>query len=195
MTPEQETPILSIEHWNYQMAKEVGHPEIGEIGMFVDVAVFRRDGEIVGVRKIKQLKIHWEKFKKDEIYAAEMLASAEKLIEGREASGRVLRVFSYWKDYFLKDYEKGPNEASRRALFETLDTPGLNQAQVNLKGLDRGISGQIAEALIEVSEPYLREVVEEFSKGKAGDSLEALNFLDPRAKRILSAAKRKLNPR
>ena len=35
MTPEQETPILSIEHWNYQMAKEAGHPEMGELGQFI----------------------------------------------------------------------------------------------------------------------------------------------------------------
>jgi len=80
MTPEQETPILSIEHWNYQMAKEAGHPEMGELGIFVDVAVFKRDGEIFKVQKVKELKIEWERFKRDEAYASEILRAAEQLL-------------------------------------------------------------------------------------------------------------------
>ena len=80
MTPEQEAPVLSIEHWDYQMARKAGHPEIGEIGMFVDVAVFKRDREVVKVRKIKELKIEWERFKRDEEYASDILRKAEELL-------------------------------------------------------------------------------------------------------------------
>ena len=80
MSPEQETSILAIEHWNFQMASQAGHPEVGEIGMYVDVAVFRRDGEIVRVQKVKELKIHWERFKNDEAYASEVLRAARELL-------------------------------------------------------------------------------------------------------------------
>lgn len=42
MSPEQEPPVLTIEHWNYQMAKDAGHLEVADMGMFVDVAVLRQ---------------------------------------------------------------------------------------------------------------------------------------------------------
>lgn len=80
MTPEQEAPALSIEHWNYQMAKDAGHPEIGEMGMFVDVAVFKRDGEVIRVRKVKELKIEWERFKTDGEYASGVIKAAKDLL-------------------------------------------------------------------------------------------------------------------
>lgn len=80
MTSEQETPVLSIEHWNYQMAKDAGHPEMGELGIFVDIAVFKRDGEILRVQKVKELKIEWERFKRDEEYASGILKAARELL-------------------------------------------------------------------------------------------------------------------
>lgn len=81
MSPEQEPSVFTIEHWNYQMAMDAGHPEVAEMGMFVDVAVLRQKEEIVCARKIKELKIEWERFKRDEEYAREILQVAEALIE------------------------------------------------------------------------------------------------------------------
>jgi hypothetical protein len=80
MTPEQDAPVLSIEHWNYQMAKDAGHPEMGELGMFVDVAVFKREGEVFRVQKVKELKIEWERFKRDEAYAAQIIKAAKEIL-------------------------------------------------------------------------------------------------------------------
>jgi len=80
VTPEQEIPVLSIEHWNFQMANAAGYPQVGEMGMFVDVAVFKSDGEIIRVQKVKELKIEWERFKRDEEYASEVLRAAEQLL-------------------------------------------------------------------------------------------------------------------
>ena len=80
MSPEQDAPVLSIEHWNYQMASAAGYPQVGEMGIFVDVAVFKSNGEIIKVQKVKELKIEWERFKKDEGYAAEVLRTAEQLL-------------------------------------------------------------------------------------------------------------------
>ena len=80
MTPEQETPVLSIEHWSFQMARNAGHPEVGEMGIYVDVAVVRENDRISGVRKIKELKIEWERFKRDEKYASHILRKAEELM-------------------------------------------------------------------------------------------------------------------
>ena len=80
MTPEQDAPVLSIEHWNYQMASAAGYPQVGEMGMFVDVAVFKRDGEIIRAQKIKELKIEWERFKRNKEYASEVIRAAEELL-------------------------------------------------------------------------------------------------------------------
>jgi hypothetical protein len=80
MTHEQETPVLSVEHWNYQMAMEAGHPEIGEMGMFIDVAVIRKDEKILRVQSIKELKIEWERFKRDEVYASGVLQVVEAML-------------------------------------------------------------------------------------------------------------------
>jgi len=72
---------LKIEHWNFQTAHQYGHPEVGEMGMYVDVAVIRYGGEIVKVEKIKDLKIEWERFKRDDVYASLMLRVVEYLME------------------------------------------------------------------------------------------------------------------
>ena len=79
MTPE--TPILTIEHWDFRKAKETGHPEVGVMGMFTDVAVLRRGDKILQARNIRELKIEWERFKKDDEYSREILRTIEVMIE------------------------------------------------------------------------------------------------------------------
>lgn len=79
MSPERKQ-TLSIEHWNYQMARDAGHPEMAEMGFYVDVAVVREGDEIASVLKVKELKIEWEKFKRDEVYASEILKVVEAII-------------------------------------------------------------------------------------------------------------------
>ena len=80
MTHEQEAPVLSIEHWNFQMARNAGHPEVAEMGIYVDVAVVRENDRISSVRKIKELKIEWERFKRDEGYAGGILKAVEAMM-------------------------------------------------------------------------------------------------------------------
>ena len=79
MTPE--APILTIEHWDFRKAKETGHPEVAVMGMFIDVAVFRRGDEIIRVQNVMKLKIDRERFKKDDGYAREILRTIEVIIE------------------------------------------------------------------------------------------------------------------
>lgn len=79
MTPE--VPILTIEHWDLQKAKEAGHPEVAVMGMFIDVAVLRQGDKILQFRNIRELKIEWERFKRDDRYAQGILRAVEMMIE------------------------------------------------------------------------------------------------------------------
>lgn len=80
MSVEQETSDLSIERWDFRTAIKLGHPEMGELGIFVDVAVFRCKGEIIRVRKVKQLNIEWERFRRDDAYAGGIFQAVEALM-------------------------------------------------------------------------------------------------------------------
>lgn len=103
---------------------------------------------------------------------------------------RTIGVFNFWKDYYTLVSESSPQKAESDALNQTLYSTGLNKAQIKLADLDMETSTKIAEALIEVAGPRMQEIVQEFTKGKFGDFIEKFNFSDPRAKRILAAARK-----
>lgn len=103
---------------------------------------------------------------------------------------RIVGVFNFWKDYYTLVAEASPQRAVSDALNQTLYSTGLNKAQIKLADLNTETSTRIANALIEVAGPRMQEIVQEFTKGKFGDFFEKFNFSDPRAKRILMAARK-----
>jgi hypothetical protein len=99
---------------------------------------------------------------------------------------RVMGVFNSWKDYYIGKEDKSEEDAKRYALNQTLN--GLDDAQVQSGDLSLETSAQVARALIKVSEPRLREIIKVFEK--EGDPVEQLDYSDPRAVRIITAARK-----
>ncbi len=105
------------------------------------------------------------------------------------AHQRVINKFDQSRNYAIGTGE-GPDEAIRYAIDQTLITENLKEAGVKLSDLTREESEKIARDLIDVAEPRVREIVEEFIKGEYGDPAEQSDFSDSRTLRILASAKR-----
>ena len=75
-------PSLNIQHWNYRTAYEAGYPDLGVMGIYVDVVVVTNpNGEITQVFSVRELKIEWERFKRDEDYANQIRQAAQGLMD------------------------------------------------------------------------------------------------------------------
>ena len=116
-------------------------------------------------------------------------------MESKERSGIAEKVnsqFSFWKGHYKKSPGITDESVARNALRQTLHRRGLDAIGVKSGDLDSTTSEQVARELIQVAGSGLGDIIRAFNRG---DLLERADYSDPRAQRIIVAARKILGGR
>ena len=118
-----------------------------------------------------------------------------KDMESKERSGIAEKVnsqFSFWKGHYKKSPSITDESVASNALRQTLHSRGLDAIGVKSGDLDSRTSEQVARELIQVAGSGLGDIIRAFNRG---DLLERADYSDPRAQRIIVAARKILGGR
>lgn len=110
---------------------------------------------------------------------------------------RILEAFKKRRDYYasLPAYKNSPDLAAKKALVQTLYPGNFREAGVQPRDINSRTSVEVARVLLKEAGPQMREIVDEFGKGKFADTLLLFDLSDKRTQKIVASARRILRTR